>query len=49
MLSEMFSNGKTLNEENRKQKNNRIAQLIAKKRSRLARMAHGKSTSQVLK
>ncbi|XP_068896111.1 uncharacterized protein [Tenebrio molitor] len=49
LLGEMFVNGKISTEENKKHKSNRIAQLIAKKRSRLARMAHDKSTSQVLR
>ncbi|KAJ3650202.1 hypothetical protein Zmor_021903 [Zophobas morio] len=49
ILNEMFCNGKIPQEENKKHKTNRIAQLIAKKRSRLARMAHDKATSQVLR
>ncbi|XP_044263338.1 DDB1- and CUL4-associated factor 5 isoform X2 [Tribolium madens] len=49
LLNEMFCNGKVSSEDTKKHKSNRIAQLIAKKRSRLARMAHDKSSSQVLR
>ncbi|KAL3286132.1 hypothetical protein HHI36_000644 [Cryptolaemus montrouzieri] len=45
----MFLNLRDCNEENKKHKPNKIAQLIAKKRSSLAKMAHAKSLTSVLR
>lgn len=45
----IFPSKKNTSEENKKQKLNKIAQLIAKKRNSLAKMAHAKSPSSVLR
>ncbi|XP_060521769.1 DDB1- and CUL4-associated factor 5 isoform X2 [Cylas formicarius] len=48
LVSKMFRNGRnSTNEEPKKHKYNKIAQLISKKRNRLAKMAHNKSPSSV--
>ncbi|KAJ8977822.1 hypothetical protein NQ317_008064, partial [Molorchus minor] len=46
-ISRIFKNGKNTSEEPKKHKANRIAQLISKKKNRLAKMAHNKSSSSI--
>lgn len=47
LVLKMYRNGKNCADEPKRLKTNKIAQLISKKRSRLARMAHNKSSSSV--
>ncbi|VEN41417.1 unnamed protein product [Callosobruchus maculatus] len=47
VISQIFRNGRHSSEEPRKFKTNRITQLISKKKNRLAKLAHNKSSSYI--